>query len=124
MSAEILHFFSVIDAPNRIREIRMSLGWSIQRLADAVNQSKMNVSSIERGNVSLTLEKMDLFARALGVAPADLLPRTANPLALSPEEIELIKRLREADDDARDQFGKVADVMLPFHHKGADREAG
>lgn len=110
-----------MEAPNRIRELRMAKGWSIQRLADAINMSKMNVSAIERGQVELNLAKMRLFARALGVAAADLLPRADNPLALSAEEIELIERLRQANDQSREQFDKVAEVMLPW--KDTDERA-
>ena len=113
MSAEILHFCGVTDAPNRIRELRMARGWSQQRLADAVNMSKMNVSNIERGNVELNIPRLRLFAAALGVSSADILPHSDNPMALTPEEIDLISRLRETDEDGREQFSRVADALLP-----------
>lgn len=120
MSAEVLHFFRVIDAPNRIRELRMEAGLSQQALGDAVGVSKVTISDLERGEMQLTVDYMRRLAKALDVEPADLLSRTDNPIALSRDERELIERLRDADPELRDQLRKVADVILPF--KGPDRD--
>lgn len=121
MSAEILHFFGVIDAPNRIRELRMEAKLSQQALGDAIGVSKVTISDLERGSMQLTVEYMRRIARALEVEAADLLPRTDNPVALSAKERELIERLRRANEDQREQLHKVADVMLPY--KGPESEA-
>ena len=66
MSAEILHFFGVLDAPNRIRELRLAAGLSQQALGDRVGVSKVTVSDLERGNMKLDTEYMRRFALALG----------------------------------------------------------
>lgn len=121
MSAEVLHFFRVIDAPNRIRELRVEAGLSQQALGDAIGVSKVTISDLERGEMQLTQDYMRRIAAAIGVTAADLLPLADNPLGLSKDERELIQRLREADEDQRDQLHKVADVMLPF--KGKDSAA-
>lgn len=114
MSAEVLHFFRVIDAPNRIRELRMEAGFSQQALADRIGVSKPTISDLERGNMKLDLEYMRRLAVALDVLPADLMPRSDNPWALSAEERDLIERMRAAAADQREQLLKVADVIVPF----------
>lgn len=116
MSADILHFATMTDAPNRIRELRMQAGLSQTGVADRIGVSKVTISELERGLMRLDLDYMRRIAHALDVAPADLLPLTDNPAALSVKERELIDRLRAASDDQRDQLMKVADVIAPFHH--------
>lgn len=111
------------DAPNRIRELRIEKGWSIQRLADAINMSKMNVSQIERGLVDINLGNMRRFAQALGVTTADLLSIEDNPDALGIRERELVQRMRAADSEDRERFRGVASVILPFKHADGDSDA-
>jgi transcriptional regulator with XRE-family HTH domain len=113
VSAEILHFFRVIDAPNRIRELRKLAGLSQQAVADAICVSKVTVSQLELGKMQLTHEYMRRIAPALGVTPADLLPRSDNPDGLTAEERDLIARLREADDTQRTQLRQLVDVVIP-----------
>ncbi len=120
MSAEILHFFGVIDAPNRIRELRMAAKMSQQALGDAIGVSKVTISDLERGKMRLDLDYMRRLARPLGVLSADLLPHADNPWSLSNEERELIHRLRAADAEQREQLRKVADVIVPFRHEDPD----
>ena len=110
-----------MEAPNRIRELRLDADLSQQALADAVGVSKVTISDLERGKMQLTVDYMRRISRALNVASADLLARDDNPYSLTDQERELIDRLREADPDQRDQLAKIADVMIPW--KGADRSA-
>lgn len=120
MSAEILHFFRVIDAPNRIREHRLAAGLSQQALADGIGTSKVTISDLERGKMQLTQDYMRRIAEVLGLYPADLLPIEDNPFSLTADERALIERMREAAADERDQLRRVADVILPF--KGPPRQ--
>lgn len=122
MSAEVLHFFRVIDAPNRIRELRIAAGLSQQALGDRIGVSKVTISELERGLMKLDTEYMRRLADALDVLPADLLPLSDNPYSLSADERELIERLRAASEEQRDQLQKVADVIVPFRHRGDDDE--
>lgn len=122
MSAEILHFFRVIDAPNRIRELRKLAGLSQQAVADAIHTSKVTVSDLELGKMQLTHEYMRRIAPVLGVTPADLLPLSDNPGALTPEERQLIERMREADETKREQLRQLVDVVLPAHAEDAHRK--
>lgn len=59
---------------NRIQEQRQAKGWSMQRLADAVGTTKSQIFKLERGDRRLTVEWMEIIARALDCLPADLLP--------------------------------------------------
>lgn len=116
MSADVLHFVAVSDLPNRIRELRLQISpkMSQEKLAALVGVSKVTISDLERGGMTLTVDYMQRIGRALGVPPADLLHRDDNPAALSIEERELIDRLRAASEDQRQQLRGVADVLLPF----------
>lgn len=119
MSADIFHFVPMDQAPNRIRELRMAAGdkgWSQQRLADAIGVSKVTISDLEKGAMQLTQDYMRRIARALDVLPADLLPLSENPDALTAEERQLIRQMRAANEEQREQLRKVADVIAPFRH--------
>lgn len=115
MSADILHFVRVNDAPNRIRELRIQANLSQQALGGRIGVSKVTISDLERGNMRLDTDYMRRIALALNVSPADLLRHEDNPDALSIEERQLIARLRAASDEQRQQLKGVADVLLPFH---------
>ncbi len=120
MSADILHFVTVENAPNRIRELRMQAGISQQVLADRIGVSKVTISDLERGKMKLDTEYMRRIAYALDVQSADLLRKADNAAALSLEERHLIDRLRAANDEQREQVQRVADVLLPFRgHEAA-----
>jgi transcriptional regulator with XRE-family HTH domain len=112
----------VIDAPNRIRELRKLAGLSQQAVADAIHTSKVTVSDLELGKMQLTHEYMRRIAPVLGVTPADLLPLSDNPGALTPEERQLIERMREADETKREQLRQLVDVVLPAHAEDAPRK--
>lgn len=114
MSAEILHFFGVLDAPNRIRELRLAEGLSQQALADRIGVSKVTISDLELGKMKLDTNYMRRIAGALGVQAADLLPLSDNPGALSADERRLIEQFREATEDQREQLRRVADVLAPL----------
>ncbi len=59
---------------NRIQELRLARGWSIQALADYANKDRRDVSRIEKGQVnSITLQTLCKIAEALEVPPAELL---------------------------------------------------
>ena len=109
-----------MDAPNRIRELRLVQGWSQQRLADAVGVSKVTISDLERGQMQLTLDYMRRLAEPLGCNAADLLPLADNPYGLSAEERAMIDRMRSAEAGAREQLRQLADVVIPWQPRDAD----
>lgn len=116
MSADVYHFARVENAPNRIRELRIAAvpKLSQQALADKIGVSKVTISDLERGSMQLTQDYMRRIAYALGVTPADILPKHENPAAMTAEEREFLEQFRQASDDQRDQLKRVADVLVPF----------
>jgi HTH-type transcriptional regulator/antitoxin HipB len=104
----------MMEAPNRIRELRMQAGLSQQALGDAVGVSKMTISDLERGNMRLDTEYMRRLSKELNVLPADLLSKSDNPDALSPDERRFLEQLRHATDEQRQQLLKMADVIAPL----------
>lgn len=119
VSAEILHFVSVTEAPNRIRELRMQMKpkLSQEALGQRIGVSKVTISDLERGEMALTLDYMRRIAGALRVLPADLLTEQDNPHGLTAEEWQLIEQLRQANPDQREQFLRVAQVMVPANEQ-------
>lgn len=112
-----------MEAPNRIRELRLARGWSQQRLADELGVSKVTISDLERGNMQLTQDYMRRLAIPLQCSSADLLPRSENPWQLSTEERDMIERMRSARDEEREQLGKLADVVIPWKGHKQNGEA-
>ena len=59
----------------RVRTLRLERGLSQEALADAADLHRTHISLIERGERSVRLETVAAVAAALGVQPADLMPR-------------------------------------------------
>lgn len=98
--------------PNRIRELRGKL--SQQKLADMVGCSKMSISDLERGEIQLTVDWMRKVAKALRVAPAELLNRDDNPDLLDEDERRLIDNYRSAGEEQRENIQRVTEALSPF----------
>ena len=111
------------DAPNRIRELRDALGISQAELARRANVTPSALNKVELGTRGLDQDWMRRLAPHLGVAPADLLPEEDNPFGLSPEERDLINRLRSANKSTRQTFDRVAAAMLPDEDKASGAAA-
>jgi putative transcriptional regulator len=52
---------------NRVKELRTSLGWTQQELADAVGVSRQSINSIERDRYVPSLMLALTFARVFGL---------------------------------------------------------
>ncbi len=115
MSADILQLLPMDKAPNRIRELRLARKLSQQKVADAINVSKVTISQLERGEMQLTQHYMSRIANALGCFPADLLTKQQNPYQLTAEELKIIQQMRAASSDDRAKLSALADVVIPFH---------
>ncbi|MFG1256334.1 helix-turn-helix domain-containing protein [Xanthobacter flavus] len=69
------------ELPNRIQELRLASGMSLEDVAEAVGSTSSTVSKLERGRLRLTSDWMFRLAPALGVAPSDLLPQAHQEVA-------------------------------------------
>lgn len=61
--------------PNRLREWRERRGLTQQQVGQSVHMVAQNVGKLERGELELKVSQLADFARALGVAVPDLLPK-------------------------------------------------
>lgn len=111
VSADILQFGRMENAPNRIRSLRLAASMSQQALGDVVGVSKMTISDLERGKMELTLDYMRRVAKALAVKPADLLPDEDNPDRLSDAERALIADFRDAAEPQQELIRRVAEPV-------------
>ncbi|HDH0686034.1 TPA: helix-turn-helix transcriptional regulator, partial [Klebsiella michiganensis] len=57
-----------------VRELRSARGMQQEKLALIAGIDRGHMGKIERGETRVTLEKVYLIAKALGVSPASLLP--------------------------------------------------
>lgn len=120
MSADVLLFSSMDKYPNRIRELRLALGFNQERLAALVGCSKMQISGLERGKPKLDVDWMRRIAPPLRCTPADLLKAEDNPWQLSAAERDLLLRYRAADASRKEDLDRVADALVPFKSKPRD----
>lgn len=58
----------------QIRALRMRKGWSLAELGTRIGRSRQYVNRVENGSMAPPISVYADFARALGVALADLLP--------------------------------------------------
>ena len=66
----------------RIRQLRNQNHVILEDLAAQISVDKTTVSRYERGEMAMSLEKLGLLARALGVTPAQLVAdETPDPIA-------------------------------------------
>lgn len=63
--------------PNRIREIRLERGLTIEELAEKTELSVSYTGRMEKGERNLSVKNLNLFAAALDVEPGDLLLSSA-----------------------------------------------
>lgn len=59
----------------RLRQVRVKVGVSQEKLADLAGLHRTYVSSVERGKRNISLLNIDKLAEALGVALTELMPR-------------------------------------------------
>lgn len=70
-----------------LRSLRVERGMSQERLAFESATDRSYVGRVERGSENVTIDRLDAFAKALGVRPAKLLeeprPGAREPMSLS-----------------------------------------
>lgn len=96
---------------NRLRELRKRAKLTQKELADKSGVSQPAISQLENDERPMTIDWMRIFARIFGVTSADLLDDEDNPHRLSPDELELIRNFRAADDQQRRMMQRVAEPL-------------
>lgn len=99
-------------AGNRIRAQRKAAGLTQAELAEAVGLSQGQVSNLENGDRTISLEWLRRIARALGCAVADLLDDADNPDRLAGDERAIIEQLRAADPELRELAADTVAAMI------------
>jgi putative transcriptional regulator len=81
VSHDLLESELVISAAiqNRVKELRLALGWTQQQLADAVGVSRQSINSIERERYVPSLELALTFARVFGRPTDDIFTLERRP---------------------------------------------
>lgn len=87
---------------NRIKELRVRMGWRQSELADMLNTNQQTLSRYETGVRGLDVETICRLCDIFGVTADYLLGRSIQPGSpISDEEWQLLAAYRAADDDAR-----------------------
>lgn len=73
-------------APNRIRQIRQSQGLTLEELSGMLDNeaTPSTVAKLERSQISLTLDRIVDFARALNVPPMAIIDETTSQMRAVP----------------------------------------
>lgn len=73
----------------RVRDIRLNHGMTLEELGERLNKSKQYMSELERGNIRLTYEMAVAIADVFGTTPDDfLLPSGSKNLGHTPNQKE------------------------------------
>lgn len=74
-----------------------------ENLASIVGVSQPQIQRIENGVCGLTLEQIEVFAKALGVKPYELLPEEWQPEQLTQDEKAFIDLFRKTKETASEK---------------------
>lgn len=121
VSADILLFSRMEQAPNRIRELRSLAKMSQEQLGERVGVHKVTISDLERGKVELTLTYMRRLAKALKVGIDELFSEADHPERATAEERELLIAFRESPESARSYI--LASARAVAGDVGSGRQA-
>ena len=87
---------------NRIKDLRVKMGWRQDELAAKLSKSRQAIGNYETGTRGLDEETIHQCCDLFGVTADYLLGRSIQPGSpISDEEWQLLAAYRAADDDAR-----------------------
>jgi len=96
----------------RIKTLRESRGWTVADLAAKVGMSRSYVSEIENHRKTCNSYRLELFAKAFGVSPVDLIDDGGDV-----ELIEHVRRLRDLSDEDRRAVLRHAEMLAGSRDK-------
>lgn len=93
----------------RIKEYRKKLKMTQETLAQLTGLTQGQIVRIENGKTDIGLEKLNLFAKALGVNFLDLLPAELQPQQITPAEQQILDMIRKttAADNSQTENSKA-----------------
>jgi len=109
----------------RIRFIRKQQGWTLKKLAFAMETTPQTIQRLEVDNMTMSLEWLHSFAKVLRVTPADLLTEQARPA--TPDDVmfelarsELVRARRDPREHSAlallEANGQLATAQLEAHY--------
>lgn len=94
---------------NRIRAVRKRRGMTLKKVSAAIGINHGTLSRLERGEMRLDDNYLDLIARALEVDPVELL--TDTPVARNETQAELFRTIAELPEDSAAALLAAAKAM-------------
>ncbi|MCD8241660.1 MAG: helix-turn-helix domain-containing protein [Lachnospiraceae bacterium] len=113
-----------------IKRLREELGLSQEALAKLTGYTdRSSITKIEKGQVDLQQSKIELFAKALGTTPSDLVgwddqeqepPSAPDSLTVTGLEKDIIIEYRRSDDIAQAIVLRALDLDMPVEKEESD----
>ena len=100
----------------KIRRIRESKEWSQEQMAERLGMSKNGYAKIERGEVTLNLERLEQIAQILGVGIVDLLQNKDKNVVVQTQNHNAIYYANYASDNMVLQ-AEIEKLQLIISHK-------
>lgn len=99
---------------NRIKDLRVSMGWKQDDLADRMNTSKSVISRYENGKLGLSIEAINQLCDLFDCTSDYLLCRSSIPSAgISEEDAELLRLFHDASKDTQEGVRMILRASLP-----------
>lgn len=104
-----LPFKWYIRMKNRLREIRLSKDLTLEEVAQKAGTSNQQILRLEKGQRRLTTDWIRRLAKALNVAPSEIVPAL---------EDELLSRINALETQEREIVAALVDSLLAKHKSG------
>ena len=82
---------------NRLKTLRKQKKLTQAQLSEITGISQPNIAQIESGERGLSLENMEILAKALNVKPYELLPEEWQPETITPAEQAILDMIRKTN---------------------------
>lgn len=94
---------------NRLKELRKAKGLTQEKLAELTGVSQSHIALLESNQRGLSFENIEVFAKALGVKPYELLPLEWQPESITPAEQQILDMIRKttAPDNTQTKTSKA-----------------
>lgn len=87
---------------NKLREIRLQKGLTLEDVAKAADTSNQQILRLEKGQRRLTTGWIERLSKALGVSPSEIVPTLSG--VSQPDIQELIDNYTSASKEAQEAF--------------------